>query len=245
MLKSGSRLRWLASELLVVVLGILIALAVNDFVTSLRDRNLEREYVERIRADVATSLELWQSVRTIVRAKHQALDSIAPVVRGKEPMPKDPESLGRFLRNVGLGGQLGVARPVVGVDDTFEDLRSTGNLRLIRDATVRRRIANYFRANERLSDALQARQTAYPQFVHAFLPAELRGNFNIAAVSNFGIDRALAAFSSEEFRKLLDQEYNFTFYLEYVDQTHDDSTRALLKVLDEYLERLRGARLFN
>jgi len=50
----------------------------------------------------------------------------------------------------------------------------------------------------------------------------------------------LAGFASEEFIELLNQEYNYAFYLEYVDQTlgFGENTKDLIGLLDLYLDRL-------
>ena len=135
MFKPGSRLRWLLSETLVVVLGVLIALGLNDFWTSRQERDLELQYLRRIHSDVnADIVYIDQSFRIRLEMKLQALDTIAPVVRGTKPVPDDVET---FLKNVALGGLLGASTSKWITDTTFEDLKSTGNLRLIRDPELR------------------------------------------------------------------------------------------------------------
>ena len=48
--------RWLVAETIVVVLGILIALGVDDFRTDRADRRLEIEYVRRLQDDLKHDL---------------------------------------------------------------------------------------------------------------------------------------------------------------------------------------------
>jgi hypothetical protein len=57
---------------------------------------------------------------------------------------------------------------------TFEDLKNTGNLRLIHDTELRSKINNYYVISESNHWRIMARTTGYFMFVHAILPAELR-----------------------------------------------------------------------
>ena len=50
----GTRWRWLFWETLIIVLGVLIAFAVNDFWSDRLDRELEIQYLKRLHADIKT-----------------------------------------------------------------------------------------------------------------------------------------------------------------------------------------------
>ena len=144
----GSRTRWLLSETLVVVLGVLIALGLNDYWTDRHERGLELQYLKRIHQDVsadANVIDLWFGEG--LQKKLQALDAIAPVVRGEVPVPEDVET---FLRNVVTGGHGGTSATRWVTTTTIEDLKSTGNLRLIRDVDLRGNIARYYNDMERI-----------------------------------------------------------------------------------------------
>ena len=139
---SSSGLRWLLSETLVVVLGVLIALWINDFWTFRQDRNFEQEYLLRILGDVELDIAyIDNNVFQLLNMKFEALEAIRPVVHGEQPVPED---VGSFLKNVSLAAIGGASSTHWVVNTTFQDLINTGNLRLIRDSDLRRKIATYY-----------------------------------------------------------------------------------------------------
>jgi hypothetical protein len=235
MLKTGSQVRWLLSETLVVVLGVLIALGLNDYWNYREDRALELQYLKRIQADVSTDVELIEQwVGDQLQRKLRALNAIAPIVRGQEPVPEDVET---FLRNVALGGIGGASSTHWVASTTFEDLKSTGNLRLIRNADLRARIASYYDDFETLFIRSRDRKTGYVAYVHSLLPAELREDMSFASMTEFGVDYAVESFRSVEFRKLLNQEYNYAFF-----NMRNDSlpSKQLANDLENYIEQVEA-----
>ena len=229
----GSGVAWLLSETLVVVLGVLIALAINDYWTSHNERQLERQYLERLTGDLHSDIEyIDRNVSELLETKIAALDRIAPVVRGEEPVPEDVES---FLRNVSLGASGGASSTYWITSTTFDDLKATGNLRLIRDATLRQKIARYYEEFDEFFLRSRDRRTRYAQFVWEIMPGELRDEIDLAALEEFGIDNAIARVRSEEFNRLLNQEYNFALFNQRISSR---GARELAAQLESYLERL-------
>jgi hypothetical protein len=53
---SGARLRWFAAETLIVVLGILIALSLDDYRSDRQDRLMAIEFIERLQGSVNADL---------------------------------------------------------------------------------------------------------------------------------------------------------------------------------------------
>lgn len=238
MLQPGSKLRWLLSETLVVVLGVLIALGLNDYWIAREERALELQYLKRIHTDVSTDIEqidFW--VGEQLQRKLRALNAVAPIVRGTQPVPEDVES---FLRNISLGGIGGASSTHWVADTTFEDMKSTGSLRLIRNADLRTNIARYYDEFDALYVRSRDRKTGYAMFVHSLLPAELRDEMSLTSMKEFGIDRALDGFRSVEFQNLMHQEYNYAYF-----NLRNDSLPAkqLAEDLFNYIQKLDGSDL--
>jgi hypothetical protein len=214
-LLSAKKLRWLFAETLVVVLGILIAFGLNDYASNRQDRAQEIDYVQRIQcsvgADVVNFREGWLPR---IRAKRAALEAILPVIRGQLPVPDDIET---FLDNVGRGGILGATNQSWIVDAVFQDLMSSGNLRLIGDSDVKVATIRYYGRTRFLFESLKARHTNYVMYVHSVSPAELRDDNNLEAMQDFGLDYALKSLLSDEFRSLANQEYNSMLFMETLD----------------------------
>lgn len=230
-LNRESRLRWLVSEMLVIVIGVLIALALDGYWNERHERMLEAEYLDRIRSDVTADIAYLEQVAiSRLDTKLQALNAIAPIVRGQEPVPDDIES---FLRNVSLGGLLGASSSYWVTDTTFEDLKSTGNLRLIRDPDLRWKVSRYYKLNMRMHERVRDRLTGYVTYVHGLMPAELRDDLTLDAMTAFGTDRAVERILSPEFEDLMNQELNYAYFMMELDR--GSLARQLLQDMDNHL----------
>ncbi|MDX1556464.1 MAG: hypothetical protein R3212_10595 [Xanthomonadales bacterium] len=231
-----TRLNWLFWETLIIVVGVLIALSVDDYWSDRQDRTLELDYLQRLRIEVQEDLDhANRYIEQNLGRKLAALDTVAPVVRGEAPVPEDLEP---FLFDVGMAA-LGAVAPSRWVSDTtFDDLRATGNLRLIRNTEVRRMLSDYYRAADDFVNRLRARTTAYPRLVHSILPAELRDNYNMAAAEAFGIERAIERIQSQETLDLIHQEYNFAWFAQRSYGIQRDLAQRLLEALDQYIAEL-------
>jgi hypothetical protein len=234
----GTRWRWLFWETLIIVLGVLIAFAVNDYWSDQQDRELELEYLKRVHTDLKRD-EAWVSDYNEgpMKAKFEALDAITPVVRGREPVPDDVET---FLVNVTRGG-IGGASPYYFVNTTtFDDLKATGNLRLILDTDIRGELSAYYNLYENNHRRTVERKTGYFMFVHTILPAELRQDLSIEAINDFGVERALEKILSHEFRDLLNQEYNFGIFLRGLYAQYAETSSALAEEVDAHIRALEN-----
>jgi hypothetical protein len=228
----GSKLRWLLSETLVVILGVLIALGLNDYWTLRQEKIFELEYLTRMQEDIGADIELIDKFgKRLLERKMKALDAIAPVVRGNTPVPEDVES---FLRNVSLGALGGASPTNWTTNTTFEDLKSTGNLRLIRNADLRRKITRYYEEFDEFHTRSRDRQTEYAETVWSVMPAELREDMNLGVMEDFGIDRAIELFTSTKFQSLLNQEYTYAYFNLNIDSS---SAKELSKELENYIQR--------
>jgi hypothetical protein len=211
-LLSTKKLRWLFAETLVIVLGVLIALGLDDYRTNQYERRLAIDYVQRIQDDLIRDLDYIERIWVQrLKIKRESLEAIAPVIRGQTQAPADVEG---FLKQVARGGIAGTSAASWYTDTTFQDMRATGNLRLIQDPDIRAQISRYYEAVQSEALRVEARFTNYAPFVHAVLPAELRDDIDLDALEAFGTDYALERLLTDDFRDLLNQEYNLMLFLE-------------------------------
>jgi len=228
------KLRWLLTETVVVVVGILIALGVDDYRSYRADRELEIDYLNRIEADLESDLDIIERVwNRGIRAKREALEEIAPIVRAKRPVPDDKTA---FLKAVARGG-IGAATPEQWHNDTtFQDLVVTGNLRLIRNPAIRAAIDEYYEGAAYQNARLSSRFSDYFRFVHAVLPAELRDDIDADVLDEWGVEFAMEHLKSDEFRRLLNQEFNVLLFMESIE--YEPATKALMERLQAYRNSL-------
>ncbi len=80
---------------------------------------------------------------------------------------------------------------------------------------------------------VENRFTRYFAFVHSVMPSELRGDIDSDSLEVFGVDYALKRLLTDEFRNLVNQEYNTMLFMERL------TYRALAESLFEELESYR------
>jgi len=235
-LRDGIRWRWLIGETLVIVIGVLIALGIEQAWSDRQDREFELAYLKRIHADVLRDIDFVDGFsRRRLAMKMDALDTIGPVVRGVRPLPGDVET---FFKNVSRGAIGGVSPTYFVRRSTFEDLISTGNLRLINDANLRTQIVSYYTVYDIQYNRIVERLTDYPAFVHGIVPAELRNELNLAAIQPFNVDRAIEQVMSDEFQTLLNREYNLGLFMRWEQARSLSTAKEFLQQLEAQIDEL-------
>jgi hypothetical protein len=129
-------------ELLVVAVGILMAFQVDRWWEARHERETEQQYIDRLIGDLESDVENLEG--GVVAAEFRL-------------------SLARLLMDVAESPELATQSPVDFViaieqaaftytpaltSNTFDELRSTGNLRLLRDAGLKNSLFDYYRFDE-------------------------------------------------------------------------------------------------
>ena len=140
--------RW-AADFVVVVLGVFVALVADRWQASSHERGLERAYLERIREEMAGDTARMRMLVERAGRKMEALRALEPML-----------ARGSADADVGEAAPLLVTASASLEQDfitiAVDELRSTGNLLLIRSEAARRRIMGYaFVANRRFSRILE------------------------------------------------------------------------------------------
>lgn len=137
-------MRWgqVAVELLLLVLGILIALAIDDAMQDRRDAKMERQYLEGIVRDLDRDLLVLEEFGAYHES--QTADGVMAyrALRGGTVV-KDQEEVARALSRLMSRRTLRLSHP------TYSNLVGTGNVGLIRNVELRDRIVGLYEANER------------------------------------------------------------------------------------------------
>lgn len=140
----AARLRdydWAAAliELLIVVVGILIALRVSNWNQERQDHARAENYYRRIHADlladrqnIDTTLAFWKKVSTY---------GGEAIAYGENGRLVDRSKWATVLAYY----QASQIMPFVASDTTFEEMRSAGDLGLIADQNLRKELADYYR----------------------------------------------------------------------------------------------------
>lgn len=201
-MQGSDRPRWLSRslvELLVIIAGVMIALAADRWIAGIDERAEARSYMSRLtdnlRAD-STNLEI--SVRQAADRRQTALDMLLYAQTGEFPSGIAPDSLLRML--VLTGAPSGAPYST----ETWRDMVSTGNVELISDVELRDSLSVYYNEVERarglfggdfFGGGIEVRNGLWEvqsplQMLAAvrgdsgravFLPAELDGEYRVTA----------------------------------------------------------------
>ena len=142
----STRLNWrlLLGEFVVIVVGVLMALWVDQLREARVNAELEVEYLESLMTDLDADLVQFDSTEAWMRRSETAAATVLALYEGSPPTENVPD-LVAALETAGWQYWPSITR------NTIDDLRSTGNLRLIRDPALRRAIASYYTAIENVS----------------------------------------------------------------------------------------------
>ena len=142
-MRSSNRFLRPASELAVIVLGILLALAADSWWEGRKERALEREYLSAFREDVRQTLGENERVTAEQSATQSEVVQLLESITRGDPLP---DTIRRMFPPVTIPAES---------MDTYRDLVASGGTTLISDPAVRRVMAQLLQRieyNDRTED---------------------------------------------------------------------------------------------
>jgi hypothetical protein len=128
----------IALDFLIVVAGILLAFQITEWNEARRDRALERDYLERIAAELDHSIaEIEDSIR-IARGREKLGRFLMDCVDNQDLVRAEP---GRFIAAVTQAGY--TFSPTIRAH-TFDEIKSAGDLAIFRDKTLLFDISEFY-----------------------------------------------------------------------------------------------------
>lgn len=228
-------------EVVIIIVGVLIALAVNDWWSNHNDRAEEQKILESIRDDVDATLKLIQQTQARVETDIQKLKTFSAGSAG-EAGQFDAERMASALHS------LWDVPPLAMVTATHKELQTSGRLRLIANPKIRRLLAHF---QQQYEFALLTYQDAF-QHQHLKLDPYLLAHIQVAQISRYALEydapksaiplkpllpvrdhRALL--DDAEFQNHVAAKYLLLTY--YLHQTHE-----LTEALNELYAELNQAR---
>jgi hypothetical protein len=146
-----------ALDFLIVVVGVFIGIEVANWNEARHDRQEERRYYGQLLVDLRADLA------TLARAEERAdrHDKAAQMVLDHLDGAPTGASRGRLAKSIHLAGFIYIPQASRG---TYDELISTGNLRLLRNSQLKSAIANYygdFEENRQWDSLLRDQQSDY------------------------------------------------------------------------------------
>jgi hypothetical protein len=122
------------AEFVAITVGVLVALGIDNAWAARQERLDEREYLEALVQEIEGNIEALERTLNSAAGAHANLERSRLILNAGLP----PDSAGAFL--TGLERATGFSPLPIVSRAVIQDLLSTGNLRLIRDRTLRHEI---------------------------------------------------------------------------------------------------------
>ena len=153
-------LLYATGEIILVVIGILIALQVNNWNQNKREEELAGQYLKNIQDDLQQDLYSLDLLESAVAARRKAASAILVNINNN-----NYENPGVFLFQVDEAGRFGIPELARA---TYEDLIATGNFQYI-EKPIREQVAAYYRLDDfmRSSQELQKARVFEQYLPHA------------------------------------------------------------------------------
>ena len=222
-----------ATEFVVIVFGVLAALAIDQWNNDRLDRLQERTIIERLLVDLQDDLvSIDLGLNDLPRKQdslHQ-LDSVFATDGGS------PGNSAKFLQDVisgaGYGWNQRRARRT-----TFEELVGAGRFSLIRDSDLRVRVSEYYAFDLSTHNRIDERETQYPHLSYQLVPRSseyvLMSNLSPIAMAQI-VDRVLES----ELRDHVTAELNLAVFMGEEFRVFRAAILELIDELEQYLERI-------
>jgi hypothetical protein len=153
-------------EVLVVVVGVLFALQVDNWNEDRKERNIEQVYLDRLVEDLKGDIDGFKELRGIFQEKYEFIEELKSGSTAQQ-IRRDPTAWVERLRY-----SLFVSLPPVR-SATFDELAGSGQLAIIRDLELRSALANYYAEYTLMSRILAQPIGTYKLIAYESFPGAL------------------------------------------------------------------------
>lgn len=155
-------------EIILVIIGILAALEINNWNSFRQDRALEKEYLSRMITDLKQDTASLANMIQLADTKRSVIEYILPYLVDKKREVKDSS---QFINSFINSTVLGWAHYSV-TSSTIEELKSTGHFVLIQNVSLRSWITKYYHDAESVYQRIDTRRGDYPSMADRLFPRE-------------------------------------------------------------------------
>jgi hypothetical protein len=163
----------LAAELVTIILGVLIALGVDDWRQGREEAHVATEHLVDLTSEMRQNLCTVERIRVRhLPRKMENLQTVLTFLNDPNAKVDDPkELLHAFARSTAA------SRPWL-VDNQYQALQNSGNVRLVRKLQPTLELSAIYQAPDVLLSQAERIQSRYPIVVNELLPAQLQAEFS-------------------------------------------------------------------
>jgi hypothetical protein len=222
-------------ELAIVTLGVLVALAINQWNDDRVAQTEEKAILDRLLVDLNQDAQLFGFFRDRLTNKRSSLERLRIVF---ESASESPDATA-VIQDVIIGAGLGWNQP--GAQDiTFREVVSSGKFGLMRSTILRDNISSYYFTFDNASNRIDARETEFPRLSYQLIPRsrETGGDTVLLSpaddISGEEARRLTQNIMASPIRNYVIAELNFAIFLTTVTSDLQDRNQALTKKIGAY-----------
>lgn len=233
-------------ELTIVVVGVLIALAVDQWNTGRLNRIEEVSIVDRLISDLKADLVGFEFEIGAMDQKEESLARVRTALLSGDPEAiDDPQA---FLKDVINGSNFGWNQ-VEAQRTTFNELLGAGKFALILDSGLREAIGAYYDLDANSYQRIDERETEYPYISYRLVPRvnegrrDASGGGNVVAETEPDLDseeaqRLVGSIFDSELADHVTAEVNFARFVRNVAYRMRDRCTGLIAQLEAYRDAI-------
>ena len=239
MLRVGARVPWrrAVAEFFVIVLGVLVALGADAWNDNRLDRKEEQEYLRRLQHELQRDTSQYGFTLGWMDRKEAGLDRLERFLKATSPAVSDTA---QFLSDLAASSNFGWNVGPLGGRATYEDLRSSGKLGIIRNHDLRTSVIAYYESADSEDRRIEARRTEYPRIAYRLIPSARTaepGRFGASEqVASGDLDGLLRAIRSSDLASHIVAERNRALFIRNVVSSLRAETLQLLEDITMELE---------
>ena len=237
------RLDWsyAIGELIIVTVGVLIALAIDEWNSQRLERSEEFDVLSRLISDIETDLQGFEGRLSAIDEKEKSLLRLMAALADN-----GPQNVSQFLNDVVVGANYGWSQGRT-QRSTFSDLLGSGSLRIIADAEIRVLIAEYYDQYDGGHVRIDERETEFPHISYQIVPrspATVRSS-NVtesqidADLSDEFLNERLKVAREPSFMNHVIAELNLARFIRRITFDLQDRAVVLRNRLEEYQEEIK------
>jgi hypothetical protein len=203
--KTGKYLKYAIGEIILVVIGILIALQLNNWNEQRKERIQEKIFLKRFEIELSTNLENILTAISLNKSRiHRAKFLLWTI--DKPQLAEDSSSY--FMKSIEHAGYTNI--PLIS-DNAFEELKSSGNLSLISNEALRAALQKYYAWTSSEGQYNFLQQDIQLNYSHL-----KQGIFTTSQVIDMGDYYITKNYSASEAKETFERMMNKPKFLEFI-----------------------------
>lgn len=157
--------KYAVGELIIVIVGVLIALGIQQWNDNRLDRIEEQVILDQLAADVRADIRAIRAADEPLKKKEASLLRLVTALRVGRPGGSNADFLTDIVLGANFGWNQGHAQR-----SSFDELLGSGRLSLVQSAELRSRISNYYAQWAEYNYRSEERETVFPAMSYQLVP---------------------------------------------------------------------------